>query len=142
MLLLQMWLTQDAASRALAMVGTSDFVDQAKLYGNLAVKLQRTLTTQMDTLAKLRRGGVQRVQHDHFYHVDNRGGQAVFGPVVQGGANGNIEHQSHATNIPGALSPPMPCTDAAGNVVPISCREGQEAVPDARRDESRRVPGE
>src|SRR4051812_855420 len=48
--------------------------------GNLAVKLLRTYTTQIEALAKLRRGGEQRVRIEHV-HV-HEGAQAIVGNVV------------------------------------------------------------
>lgn len=56
----------------------------AQTFGNLAAKLLRTSQGQMETLARMRRGGEQVVKH---IHVDNRGGQAVIAEnVATGGA--------------------------------------------------------
>ncbi len=51
--------------------------------GSLATKLLRTYTAQIDALARLRRGGEQRVIVQHVYV--NEGGQAIVGNVNQPG---------------------------------------------------------
>ncbi len=132
LLLVQMYVTHDAAIRALAMLGSAEWMPQAQTFGNLAAKLLRTSQGQMDTLARMRRGGEQVVRH---IHVDNRGGQAVIAETVNTGGpkNGKIDNQSDATGAAGpsaALSSP----DPHWNGVPISSREREAAVQDARRD--------
>lgn len=103
-LAVQTALTNDAATRALKVVGSADMIDVARVYGDLAVKLLRTSTAQFEALAKLQRGGEQVVRH---IHVDNRGGQAVFAETVQtGGQNAGSGHQPYAASesiISGAL---------------------------------------
>jgi len=74
LLLVQMYVTHDAAIRALSQLGSAEWVPTAQMFGNLATKLLRTSQGQMETLARMRRGGEQVVRH---VHVDNRGGQAV-----------------------------------------------------------------
>lgn len=90
LLLVQMYLTHDAAIRALSQLGSSEWVSTAQTFGNLATKLLRTSQGQMETLARMRRGGEQVVRH---IHVDNRGGQAVIAENVHtgGGGNGKID---------------------------------------------------
>lgn len=59
------------------------------------VKLLGTSQRQMETLARMRRGGEQVVKH---VHVDNRGGQAVIAENVnQGVGTAKSEDQSLAT---------------------------------------------
>jgi hypothetical protein len=53
--------------------------------GSLAVKLMRTYTAQVEALARLRRGGEQRVIVQHV-NV-NEGGQAIVGAVNQPGGS-------------------------------------------------------
>ena len=57
--------------------------DRMDSYGTLATKLQRTFTTQIEALAKLRRGGEQkvRVEHVHVYP----GGRPIVGNVTTAG---------------------------------------------------------
>lgn len=134
LLLVQMYVTHDAAIRALSMMGKAEWVPQIQTFGNLATKLLRTSQGQMDTLARMRRGGEQVVRH---IHVDNRGGQAVIAETVNTGGpkNGKIDEQSDAAGAAGVGSA-LPCTDPIGNGVPITSREGEEALQNARRDQS------
>ncbi|GEP06035.1 hypothetical protein [Methylobacterium oxalidis] len=86
MLAVQMFATHDAAMAMLGSMKQAGDVVRQQETGNLAIKLLRTYTAQMETLAKLRRGGEQkvRVEHVHVYP----GGQAVVGDVtVNGGSN-------------------------------------------------------
>ncbi len=136
LLLVQMYLTHDAAVRALCQQGNSEWVPTAQTFGNLAAKLLGTSQRQMETLARLRRGGEQVVKH---IHVDNRGGQAVIAENVnQGGGTAKNEDQCHRAGITGS-GPALLGQDAQGNGVPVPSRERAEAVPHARRDKSRRA---
>lgn len=133
LLLVQMYCTHDASLRALRMLGTAEWVPQAQTYGNLASKLLRASQSQMDTLARMRRGGEQTIRH---VHVDNRGGQAVIADTIQtGGQNAKADEQSHATGGAG-LSTALLGTDPFGGGVPIPSGEGAETVQDARRNKS------
>ena len=66
--------------------------------GNLAVKLLRTYTAQIEALAKLRRGGEQTVRVE-LVHVHS-GGQAIVGAVThqsrQGEGMQENDNQPHA----------------------------------------------
>jgi len=136
LLLIQMYCTHDAAIRALSQLGKAEWVPTAQMFGNLATKLLRTSQGQMETLARMRRGGEQVVKH---IHVDNRGGQAVIAENVnQGGGTAKNEDQCHGAGNSGS-GPALLGHDAQGNGVPIPSRERAEAVPYARRDESRRA---
>ncbi len=129
LLLVQMYVTHDAALRALSMLGTVEWVPQAQTFGNLAVKLLRASQGQMDTLARMRRGGEQTIRH---VHVDNRGGQAVIADTIQtGGQNAKTDEQSHATGRAG-LGTALLGTDPFGGGVPITTGKGAETLPDAR----------
>jgi hypothetical protein len=100
LLLVQMYCTHDAAIRSLSMLGDSKWMNQVQSFGNLAVKLLRTSQGQMETLARMRRGGEQVVRH---IHVDNRGGQAVITETVQAGGKKNAKSDGrvHATGAAG-----------------------------------------
>ena len=130
LLLVQMYVTHDAAIRALAMLGSAEWMPQAQTFGNLAAKLLRTSQGQMDTLARMRRGGEQVVRH---IHVDNRGGQAVIAENVNTGGpkNGKIDDQSRATAETG-IGPALLGSNAFGNGVPIPSRQREETLQDAR----------
>ncbi|CAM4141346.1 DUF3102 domain-containing protein [Novosphingobium lubricantis] len=136
LLLVQMYCTHDAAIRALSQLGSAEWIPTAQTFGNLAAKLLRTSQGQMETLSRMRRGGEQVVKH---IHVDNRGGQAVIAENVnQGGGTAKNEDQSHGAGSSG-IGPALLGHDAQGHGVPIPSRERAEAVPYARRDESRRA---
>jgi len=135
LLLVQMYVTHDAAIRALSQLGSAEWVPTAQTFGNLATKLLRTSQGQMETLAKMKRGGEQVVRH---IHVDNRGGQAVIAENLNtgGGKNGKNDNQSHATGT-AEISAAMLGSDAFGNGVPIPSREGEAALQNARRNQPR-----
>ena len=131
LLLLQSYITHDAAIRAMAQLGNSDWMPNVQIYGNLGVKLMRTFQGQMDTLTKMRSGGEQVVRH---IYIDNRnGGQTVVADKVTtsgGGQNARNLEQAHAIgNGPALLGENPP----HGQGVPIASGERQEAVPDAWR---------
>lgn len=105
-------------------------------YGNLAVKLQRTFTAQVEALARLRGGANQSVRVEHV-HV-HAGGQAVVGNVAHPGGGvgrgrrktkGQPDAQAPDDDIPALRSP-----DEEGNGVSVPGDIGQEAMPDARRE--------
>lgn len=77
MLIAQMVVSHDAAMNCLAQVGKSALINQAEVFGNLAVKLMRTYSAQVEALAKIRRKGEQTVKVVHVHP----GGQAVVGNV-------------------------------------------------------------
>jgi len=140
LLLVQMYVTHDAAIRALSQLGTAEWVPTVQTFGSLAAKLLRTSQAQMETLARMRRGGEQVVRH---IHVDNRGGQAVIADNVHTGGQGNekIDDQSQATGETGeraALPGPDPLRDG----MPIPGRKREEAVSYARGNESGRTRGQ
>jgi hypothetical protein len=107
-------------------------------------RLQRAFTTQMDALSNLRRGGRQKVVVEHV-HV-HPGGQAIVGDVTHTGRGVSDENgrQAHAADDKGAIaasgSVPMWCPDAAREALPISSREGQETLSDARGSAGQRSP--
>lgn len=133
LLLVQMYVTHDAAIRALSQLGSAEWMPQAQTFGNLAAKLLRVSQGQMDTLARMRRGGEQVVRH---IHVDNRGGQAVITENLHTGGreNGKNEDQSHALGSDG-VGAALPSPDPLGWGMPIPSREREAALQDARRDE-------
>lgn len=131
-LAIQMFMTADAASRASAMLGGCTMVDQFNSMGNLTTKMMRTHIAQAEAMAKLRRGGEQVVK---YIHIDNRnGGQAVVaGNVQTGGQNEKTGNQPHATDGKAPIGgSAMLSENKAGNGVPISSREGESALQNAR----------
>lgn len=131
LLLLQSYITHDAAIRAMAQLGNADWMPNIQIYGNLGVKLMRTFQGQMDTLTKMRSGGEQVVRH---IYIDNRnGGQTVVADKVTttsgGGQNARNLEQAHAVGG----GPAMLGHDPHGQGVPIASGQGQETMQDARR---------
>ena len=80
MLAVQMYGTHETAVQMLVKAKNTQDPQVAQEAGNLAIKLMRTYTAQVEALSKLRRGGEQkvRVEHVHVYP----GGQAVVGDVT------------------------------------------------------------
>ncbi len=111
--------------------------------GNMAVKLLRTYTAQLETLKRYRSAGEQRVvvQHQHVNVTADRAAVQVNGGAAPDpggrGATSKAEEQSHAQADPAALAyapePAMPCPNSARAAVPAAGGDGAEAVPDARR---------
>ena len=137
---LMLFVTQDAALSLLARTRNATDVVNCELSGNLAAKLMRAGTAQMEALARLRRGGEQsvKVEHVHVYE----GGQAIVGNVEQrGGGQRNIAGQCHAPCSTAMGVTPLLGVDEAGHVVPVA-GNGKREVSDARRHKSRRPQGQ
>ena len=96
MLAMQMAATHDLALEMLARAKHAECVPVLQTSGSLAVKLLRTYTAQLEALAKLRRGGEQKVTVEHV-HVHS-GGQAIVGAITHpgGGSERTSEGQPHA----------------------------------------------
>src|SRR4051794_37424122 len=112
--------------------------------GNLAVKLLRTYTTQLEALKRYRSVGEQRVvvQHQHVNVTAEQAAVQVNGgvdpaPRGRGGAASKPEEHSQARAEPAPLAyepgTPRQSPGRAGAPVPVARRERAEAVPDARR---------
>lgn len=83
MLAMQMVATHDVAMNMLTRAKQAEFLHQMQENGSLATKLLRTFTAQVEALARLRRGGEQRVIVQHVNVGE--GGQAIVGAVNQAG---------------------------------------------------------
>ncbi len=97
MLASQMVATHFAAMRSMRALKNSDTITQQDSNGNLANKLMRSYTAQMEALNRYRGKGQQKmtVEHVHVYE----GGQAIVGNVNHskgGGVNQKNEEQPHA----------------------------------------------
>jgi hypothetical protein len=132
------WVAMDLLSKA----GSTN--DRALLNdrGNLAVKLLRTYTTQMEALKRYRSAGEQRVvvQHQHVNVTDDQAAVQVNGMAPDPGGRGaasKLEDQPHASgvhqSVPHEPSTPLQCPDPTRDTVPASGCDGAEALPDARR---------
>src|SRR3954468_3997569 len=95
--------------------------------GNLAVKLLRTYTAQIEALKRYRSAGEQRVvvQHQHVNVTADQAAVQVNGvaPAPGGrGAASELEEQSHASGIhrsvPHEPGTPLQCPDPARDTVP------------------------
>jgi hypothetical protein len=142
MLLSEMAVTHALAMELIGRAKRAEHLPQFESAGNMAVKLMRTYTAQVEALTKLQRGGEQTVRVEHV-HVHS-GGQAVVGNVThqqrpEGGGGQENAGQPHAAEDPGAIafapSAPMRSPDPERDAVPIAGSEGQEPVPNARRRE-------
>lgn len=138
MLVIQMAITHILTMRSARLMARSNEIQQQDSNGLALHRLSKTFTSQIDALAKLRRGGEQKVtvEHVHVYP----GGQAIVGNVTHSpGGGGIIENteQPHAANDPRALAlasgATVLCQDPQREALPVSDRERQEALPDARR---------
>jgi hypothetical protein len=131
MLAIQMAATHEAAMDMLATARASTMLPTLQTCGNLALKLLRTYTTQVEALAKLRRGGEQKVTVEHV-HV-HPGAQAIVGHVQHGGGGSQqIGNQPHAPIDPKALAfapgSPVWSEDESRDAVPVAGSEREEAL--------------
>lgn len=78
--------THEVAMEMLTRAKQAEYVPTLQECGSLATKLLRTYTAQVEALARLRRGGEQRVIVQHVNVND--GGQAIVGAVSHPGAGG------------------------------------------------------
>lgn len=126
----------ELARRSAANLG--QYIDAADRYMRLALKAQANCRATLEALAKLHQPREQTVKHVHV----NEGGQAIVADQIHqhagGRENGKPNEQSHATGAAGE-NPALLGADPQGNGVPIPGGERPEAVPDSRRDKSRRA---
>jgi hypothetical protein len=135
LLLAQMAATHDLGMEMAFRAKQADWPQQTEALGNLAVKFTRTFALQVDALAKLRRGGEQRVKVEHVHVYP--GGQAIVGDVrTGGGVLPKGEEQPHAI-IEGG-SDFLRCQDAEREAVPLPA-DDERSLQDARRHLPRRA---
>jgi len=127
MLAVQMVVTHELAMQTALRSMRVDQIPQFDSAGNMAVKLLRTYTMQVEALAKLQRGGEQVVKVVHVHP----GAQAIVGNVTAsasgatggGGAN-ETKHQPHAKGVlpaPSAAQMPQVWSEDAGREpVPVA----------------------
>ncbi len=107
MLACQMAVTHMLAMDLLARARRAEQIPQFESAGNVAAKMLRAFTAQVEALAKLQRGNAQTVRVEHV-HV-HAGGQAIVGSVSHqtptGGRGADkIENQPHAPQEPRSLT--------------------------------------
>jgi hypothetical protein len=120
----------------------ADSIDHTERFGNLAVKLQRTFTAQLEALARLRGKGQQTVRVEHV--TVEAGAQAIIGDVHhQAGGRGRRKkkaHQPHGTRQSEAR-PALPGANPLGATVPLS-GDAERPVPHSRRQVARPAEGQ
>lgn len=135
-LALEMAACHTAAMNMLGATRKAEILPHLTVYGNLAVKLQRTFVAQIEALARLRGKGQQTVRVEHV--TVQPGAQAIVGDVHHhtpgGGAAKQSEDQPLGTGKlqTGAA---LPSPDPFGNGVPLTCN-AERPVPIARRAKS------
>jgi len=140
--------SQMAASHALAMEmlcrgRSTESPEHMAMYANLAVKLQRTFTAQIEALGRMRGKGQQTVRVEHV--TVQPGAQAVVGDVhhYSPGASGGqtkTKEPPHATATAAPIAQTgqaLPSPDPQGYGVPVSSH-AERPVPNARRPVARR----
>lgn len=115
------------------------------LYSNMATKMQRTFTAQLEALARMRGKGQQTVRVEHV--TVQAGAQAIVGDVHHhprgrdSGGQAKFEEQQYETGDPAARAQEcqaLPSPDAARDGVPISS-DAERPVPNPRRTVARRA---
>jgi len=115
----------------------TDRIDQLQVYANLATKFQRTMTLQIEALAKLRGKGQQTVRVEHV-NVQP-GGQAIVGDVHYypdrgEGRRRKLGKQCHATARSAGERVALPGPDPERDGVPVPSRPRKAKVQNARRE--------
>jgi hypothetical protein len=129
---------------AMALLSTAGSTNDRTLLndtGNLAVKLLRTYTTQLEALKRYRSVGEQRVVVQHVTVTADQAAVQVNGgaaPAPGGrGAASKPEERAHAQADPASLADasvdPMLCPDPMRDAMPAAGSEREGALPDARR---------
>ena len=117
----------------IALVNVSSNVDASERYMRLALKAQANSRATLEALSKLHQPREQTVRHVHV----NSGGQAVVADTILqhtgGTENAKTDEQSLATATVDTNTA-LPSSNPLGHGVPITRREGEETMQDARRD--------
>jgi hypothetical protein len=135
MLISQMIATQEAAMDLMRQMNGTQLRHQFEGSGNLAVKMLRTFTAQVETLKRLRSKGEQRVvvQHQHVQVTAENAAVQVNPPAPGGGGGQEIRNeQPHEYAKPSAISfapsTPMRSADTPADRVPMPCRSRAAAL--------------
>ena len=136
----QMAVTHALSLELLGRARRAEQLPQFESAANYATKMLRTFAVQAETLAKLRRGGEQKVTVEHV-HVHS-GGQAIVGTVthpVGGGGHAKPEDQPHAKSISHAPEPTLWSEDEKREPVSVAS-DAERQMPHARGSFSGRPP--
>jgi len=144
MVVCQMAVTHALTMRSFGNLNRSESIQQQDSNALAVARLTKAFASQIDALAKLRRGGEQRVvvEHVHVYP----GGQAIVGTVNHTGGRGVLENQRqpHAPNHEQTSTPTASETlrseDPEREAMSVSSGEGPKSLPDARRSKRFRRP--
>jgi hypothetical protein len=106
--------------------------------GNMAVKLLRTYTTQLEALKRYRSAGEQRVvvQHQHVTVTADQAAVQVNGMAPDPGGRGAAtkpEDQPHEQPLRHASEPAMLCPEPARNAMPVTGCDGSGSLSASRR---------
>jgi hypothetical protein len=141
MVICQMAVTHALTMRSFGNLNRSSEIQLQDSNALAVARLTKAFASQVDALAKLRRGGEQRVvvEHVHVYP----GGQAIVGTVNHTGGRGVLKNQRqpHAqeqTSTPAACET-LRSEDPEREAMPVSSGERPEALSNARR--SARIGG-
>jgi hypothetical protein len=123
MLAAQMVAMHSAAMELLRRAMQAEYRHSLQDAGNLAVKLLRTYTAQLEALQRYRGKGQQKVTVEDV-HV-HQGGQAIVGNVEAGrgvgvGASSKTEERPHAKQLAYAPEPTLPCPNPERDAVPVA----------------------
>lgn len=139
MLAAQMVATHQAAMELLRRTNGADTIQRLEANGNMATKMLRTFTAQVEALKRHRSKGEQRVVVQH-QHVNVTAEQAAVqvnagASPLAGGTGGALkpEEQPHAHALDHAHIAPMLCPDPARDALPMPSGAGADPLPDARR---------
>ena len=141
-LALQMLASHEASMKMSAHLHNATTRDGLTDYARMMNQTMRTFAAQVEALSKLRTGGKQQVEVRYVY-VDART-QTVVNAGGEAGGGEPIGEQPHAPRALGhavAAGQPMWGEDASGDALPVSCDQGEAALPDARREVTRRAQG-
>jgi hypothetical protein len=147
-LVVQMAATHQAAMQSLTRATNSNNYEVMEAAGNLANKLLRTYAKQAEALAKLQRGGQQKVtvEHVHVY----QGGQAIVGNVSHAAPSPDrgapkTGSQPHALVGAAALAfstgGPVLCPDEDRELMHVASGEREGSMPDAHEGLRQRPRG-
>jgi hypothetical protein len=143
MLAVQMVATHEAALECFRRAALAEQTFAGRELGlKYGDKLVRSFAALTDALNRHRGKGQQVVRVEHV--TVEAGGQAIVGPVTQGGGGGSSksEEQPHAQAALGhAPEPTLRCSDPSGEPMPVTGGPGAEALPDARRSCRQRRQG-
>jgi hypothetical protein len=116
--------THGAAMELLRRAMQAEYRHNLQDAGNLALKLLRTYTAQLEALQRYRGKGQQKVTVEHV-HI-HQGGQAIVGHVetTRGeGASAKMEEPAHAKPLAHAPESTLLCPNPDREAVPVACGE-------------------